>query len=83
MKLIEREEQKRFDTLLKNRSMSPADFELHEVDLTDPKSDELLPLQGYVEVHRKSTDKTREYPIGDGMSWVRGFQNDLKNHYFG
>lgn len=83
MKLIERDEQKRFAAILKNKAMAASDFELHEVDITDPKSDELWPLQGYVEVHRKSTDKTREYPIGDGMSWVQGFQKDLKNRYFG
>lgn len=82
MKLIEPDEKARFAALLKSRSMSEFDFELREVDITDPKSDELWPVKGYVEVRRRSTNKTRDYPIGDGTAWTIGFEHDLENRCF-
>ena len=59
MRLIEADELREFSEILKNRSCSLEDFELHELDTTDPKSDELSPLKGYVEIRRKSNDVVR------------------------
>ena len=77
MGLIEADEMARYMDVLGLRSVDPLDFELHEVDLTDPGSDELLPQKGYVEVHCRSTDRRREYPIGDATAWVPAFERDL------
>jgi len=60
-----------------------ADFELHEVDITDPGSDELLPIKGYVHILCKSTTQSREYPTGDGTAWVSAFERDLVAGRFG
>jgi hypothetical protein len=83
MRLIEADELRQFSEILKNRSCSLEDFELHELDTTDPKSDELWPLKGYVEIRRKSNDVVREYVTGDGTSWVSAFENDLGTGRFG
>jgi hypothetical protein len=83
MRLIEADELERFTEILKNRSCSFADFELHDLDMTDPKSDELWPMKGYVEIQRKSKDVIREYAIGDGTSWVSAFEKDLDTGRFG
>lgn len=77
MKLVEADEMKRYTDILDARSWDPGDFELREVDLTDPGSDELLPLKGFVEVCCKSTSRCREYPTGDGTAWVPAFERDL------
>jgi hypothetical protein len=83
MQLIEPDELLRFAASLSKRSWSLADFELRDVDITDPGSDELLPMKGYVEVCRKSNGAVREYPTGDGTVWVVGFDRDLACGYFG
>lgn len=83
MRLIEADELQEFSEILKSRSCSPADFELHELDMTDPKSDELSPLKGCVEIRRKSNDVVREYATGDGTSWVSAFEKDLGIGRFG
>jgi hypothetical protein len=83
MRLIEGDELRQFSEILKSRSCSLADFELQELDLTDPKSDELSPLKGCVEIRRKSNDVVREYATGDGTSWVSAFENDLSTGRFG
>jgi hypothetical protein len=83
MRLIEADELRQFSEILKNRSCSLDDFELHELDTTDPKSDELSPLKGYVEIRRKSNDVVREYVTGDGTAWVSAFENDLGIGRFG
>jgi hypothetical protein len=77
MRLIEADELRQYSQVLKSRSCSPADFELAELDTTDPKSDELLPLKGYVEIRRKSNDVVRAYATGDGTSWVAMFEKDF------
>jgi hypothetical protein len=77
MRLIEADELRRFAQVLKSRACSCAEFELTELDITDPKSDELLPIKGYVEVRRKSNDAVREYATGDGTSWVSVFEKDF------
>jgi hypothetical protein len=77
MRLIETDELRKFSEILKSKSCSFAEFELYELDITDPKSDELSPLKGYVEIRRKSNDAVREYLTGDGTSWVSAFEKDL------
>ena len=83
MPLIEQDEKNDFYAILRRHHFSDADFELQETDTTDPKSDEIYALQGYVTVLRKSTHVSREYPLGDGTAWVAGFQKDLEEGCFG
>ena len=83
MKLIEAYELQQFSEVLARRACSPADFELQELDTTDPKSDELSPLKGTVNIRRKSNATAREYPIGDGTAWVDAFEKDLGAGHFG
>ena len=83
MRLIEADELRRFAQVLKSRACSCAEFELTELDITDPKSDELLPIKGYVEIRRKSNDAVREYATGDDTSWVSAFEKDLGTGCFG
>jgi hypothetical protein len=83
MRLIEADELERFKESLKSRSCSFADFELHDLDMTDPKSDELWPIKGCIETQRKSNHVVREYATGDGTSWVSAFEKDLDTGRFG
>lgn len=77
MRLIEAVELREFSDILRRRSCSVTDFELYELDTTDPKSDELSPIKGYVEIRRKFNNAVREYATGDGTSWVSVFEKDL------
>jgi len=83
MELIEPDEMKRFSKILRLRTLNPTDFELRQTDVTDPGSDELLPMKGYVEISRKSNAICREYPTGDGSVWVSAFERDLLGGWFG
>lgn len=83
MELIEPDELLRYGQVLSAWSCDPADFELHEVDTTDPCSDELYPFKGYVDILRRSTAQRREYPNGDGTTWVAAFERDLAAKRFG
>lgn len=83
MELIEPDEMLRYGQVLRAWSCDPADFELHEVDTTDPCSDELYPIKGYVDILRNSTAQRREYPTGDGTAWVETFERDLAAGRFG
>ncbi|AXW61197.1 MULTISPECIES: transcriptional regulator [Ralstonia] len=78
MRLIEPDEQREFLATLQRNGQAEDDFELLEVDTTDPKGDENLGLQGYVTVTRLSTKITREYPLGDGADWVQHFRKDIE-----
>lgn len=82
MKLIEPDELRQCSEILQRRSWSMADFTLRETDVTDPGSDELLPIKGYVEIRRTSNDRYREYATGDGTSWVLAFERDLAGGHF-
>lgn len=82
MRLVEADELRQFSEILKSRSCSFEDFELLELDMTDPKSDELLPIKGCVKIRRKSNDVVREYVTGDGASWVSAFEKDLDTGHF-
>lgn len=77
MGLIEADDMRLYMEVLGRRAIDLRDFELREVDLTDPGSDELLPMKGYVEVHCRSTQQRREYPTGDATAWVPAFERDL------
>jgi hypothetical protein len=83
MELIEPHEMKAFQAILKSHHMDTADFSFSEIDTTDPKSDEILPLQGLLTVTRTSTGRSNRYSIGDGMSWVKLFQKDVEEGVFG
>lgn len=83
MRLIEPDELQHFFTILAGHACPADDFELRERDLTDPKSDELCPMKGYVKVRRKSTNAVIDYPTGDGSSWVGDFERDLDAGRFG
>ncbi|WP_407928005.1 transcriptional regulator [Collimonas humicola] len=82
MKLIEPGEKKDFHAVLQARHLAADDFELHEVDTTDPKTDEILGLTGFVTVSRKSSGRKTQYPIGDGSTWVAEFERDLMRGAF-
>lgn len=82
MGLIEPDEMRQYLEVLAVRSMDPLDFELLEVDLTDPASDELSPMKGYVDIRCRSTGRRREYPIGDATAWVPAFERDLLAGHF-
>lgn len=77
MKLIEPDEKGDFHAVLRARHLAAGDFELHEIDTTDPKTDEVLGLTGFVTVSRKSSGQKKQYPIGDGSTWVAEFERDL------
>ncbi|WP_211462022.1 transcriptional regulator [Collimonas silvisoli] len=82
MKLIEPDEKSQFHAILSAQHLAADDFELHEVDTTDPKTDEIFALSGFVTVSRKSTSRQQQYPIGDGSIWVAEFERDLSQGVF-
>ena len=82
MKLIEPEEMEDFHKVLARFKLSAEDFDLVETDTTDPQSDEIFGLTGFVTITRKSTGKQNEYPIGDGSTWVAQFQRDILGKIF-
>lgn len=83
MELIEQNEMNDFHAILRNHHIDIADFSLSEIDTTDPKSDEIFPLQGFLTVTRTSNGMRKQYVIGDGTpSWVELFQKDLDGGAF-
>lgn len=83
MKLVESNEMLRAADILKGWEWSLDDFELDEMDMTDPASDELAPVRGTVHIRRKSNGAEREYVTGDGSVWVDAFDRDLRRGQFG
>ena len=83
MKLIEPDEKESFFAMLARFNLPLDDFALSETDTTDPKTDEVFALTGFVVVTRKSTQQKMEYPIGDGSHWIAEFERDLKKKTFG
>ena len=77
MRLLELRELDEFRAVLARHQLFPQDFDLTEVDTTDPKSDELLGLQGMVTVTRIQTRRSHDYCTGDGTDWVGQFARDL------
>jgi len=82
MNLIEPDDIIEFERILHGRGLQHQDFALSETDTTDPKTDEVLALQGTVTVQHKSTGKSRQYTTGDGMHWLELFSHDLQNGVF-
>jgi len=82
MKLIESDEMQQVVAILKGWKWSLDDFELSEMDVTDPVSDELAPVRGTVNIRRKANGAERQYLTGDGSVWVLAFQRDLLRGYF-
>ena len=58
-------------------------YKLHEVDRTDPCSDEFYPFKGEVDICPFSTAQRKEYPAGDRAAWVEAFERDLVAGRFG
>ena len=82
MELIERDEMADFQAILRSHKIDVDDFSFFEVDTTDPKSDEIFPLQGSLTVTRKSSGLWKQYSIGDGTAWVNLFEKDLDHGAF-
>lgn len=83
MRLIEPDEKQDFLAILQRNGLTAGDFEIQEIDTTDPKGDEIYGLQGTVSVTRLSARITREYPIGYDTEWVTLFRKDLEAGLFG
>ena len=77
MKLIEADDLREFEALLARQHLAAHDFELSEIDTTDPKTDEIFALAGTLTITRKSSWRQKQYPIGDGSLWLAEFQRDL------
>jgi hypothetical protein len=83
MKLIEQDELDAYRAVLSRSGLRADDFDLSETDTTDPKTDEVFALEGFVVVTRKSTRRQKQYPLGDGSAWVEAFARDLARNDFG
>lgn len=82
MSVIAPDERADFIAVLQRHKLDEADFLLQETDTTDIV-DEVYPLQGQINVVRKSTLKEREYRIGHGTAWTVEFEKDLARGKFG
>lgn len=82
MELIEPDEKTEFDAVLARYHLDKDDFELSEVDTTDPKTDEIFALTGTLTVMQRSTARQKQYSIGDGSTWTAEFQRDVVQGYF-
>jgi hypothetical protein len=82
MGLVEPDEMTEFETVLTRYHLEKGDFELSEIDTTDPKTDEILALTGMLTVTQKSTGSRKQYTIGDGSTWVAEFRRDVSEGYF-
>ena len=83
MKLIETDELEAYYAVLARFGLRRNGFDLSEADTTDPKTDEVFALEGFVVITRKSTQRQKQYPIGDGSKWVETFERDLAKSLFG
>ncbi|MGO4327635.1 transcriptional regulator [Cupriavidus sp. 2TAF22] len=83
MELIDPSEHSRFLSFLERHSLPQHDFVLVEVDTTDPKSDEIFGLQGWITIRRLSAGTSREYLIGDESDWLEHFSKDVHAGTFG
>ena len=83
MKLIEQDELDSYRAVLARFCLRQDDFDLRETDTTDPKTDEIFALEGFVAITRKSTQQQKQYRIGDGSAWVAIFERDLAKSAFG
>ena len=70
MKLIGQDELDAYRAVLARFGLRGNDFDLSETDTTDPKTDEVFALEGFVVITRRSTQRQKEYPIGDGSACI-------------
>jgi len=82
MKLIEQDEKDDFQAVLKRFNLSAGDFNLVETDTTDPQTDEIFALTGFVVVTQKSTGLKAQYPISDASNWLEEFERDIGKNLF-
>jgi hypothetical protein len=82
MELIEPDEMTDFAAVLARYHLDTDDFGLSEIDTTDPQTDEIFALTGTLTVTQKSTGRQKQYPIGDGSTWVAEFQRDVIEGFF-
>jgi hypothetical protein len=82
MKLIEQDERDDFQAVLKRFNLCAGDFSLAETDTTNPKTDEVFALTGFVVVTQRSTSLKAQYPISDGSKWVEDFERDIEKNLF-
>lgn len=82
MRLIEQDERSDFRAVLRRFNLSEKDFDLVEIDTTDPKTDEIFALTGFVTVTQISTNRKAQYPTGDGSRWVTEFERDMAKGLF-
>ena len=82
MELIEPDERTKFEELLALHNLTKDDFQMSEIDTTDPKTDEIFALKGTLTVKRKYTGKEKQYPIGDGSVWLTEFERDIVDGFF-
>jgi hypothetical protein len=83
MELIDTDEHSRFLSMLERHGLATNDFILSEVDTTDPKTDEIFALQGWLSIRRLSNNLQREYLIGDESDWLEHFSRDVHAGAFG
>lgn len=82
MELLEANDVTEFENILRRHRMPRADFSLSATDITDPKTDEVLALQGELTVRRTSTGQTKQYLLSDATSWLDLFRNDIRGGAF-
>ena len=78
MELIEAEDMAEFENILRSHKMDSADFSLSATDTTDPKTDEVVGIQGELTVHCKSTGQSRQYVFSDSAPWLELFRHDIE-----
>lgn len=83
MILIDQEEKDAFYRVLEKFNLPAEDFDLMDTDTTDPKTDEIMALTGFVLVIRKSINQSIEYPIGASTPWTKRFEMDISKGVFG
>lgn len=82
MQLIETDDVAEFEDILRKNRMARGDFSLSAIDITDPKTDEILALQGELTVRCTSTGQAKQYLISDSTSWLELFRNDIRGGAF-
>jgi hypothetical protein len=83
MTLIEPWEMAEFRMALLREGIARQDIELSEINMSDPRSDEILAQRGTLTVTRISTGCSHDYAIGDGTTWVRDFACAVESGRFG
>ncbi|GAB3628911.1 hypothetical protein PTE30175_00525 [Pandoraea terrae] len=83
MRLVEQDQRREFLAILQQNGLPEDDFEIREIDTTDPKGDEIYGIQGAVSITRRSTGISKEYPIGYDTEWVSLFKKNLEMGEFG